>query len=93
MPFSKVVADPQTLEVMRAAFRMVCDALALKCEAQDPLTDLIIDRIVEAGQVGGLDAGSLRDHVLVALERTWADSPITAPRGGGSSPGCSGSSP
>jgi hypothetical protein len=40
MFFSKHQIDPAHIEAMRAAFRKVCDALLLKCDRDDPMTEV-----------------------------------------------------
>jgi hypothetical protein len=76
MPFNrKIAGEPEEIEMMRAAFRMVCDELALKCEADDSLTDVVIDLIVGGARSGAVDAERLRDHVLTALEEPESADP------------------
>jgi hypothetical protein len=41
MPFSKHVVDPAQIEAMRSAFQKVCNALDLKCDPDDRLTEII----------------------------------------------------
>ncbi len=43
MPFSKHQIDPTHIEAMRAAFKKVCDTLLLKCDVDDPMTEIIVD--------------------------------------------------
>lgn len=55
------------MEPMRAAFRQVCDALDMKCEAEDPMTDIIVGKIVALAKAGEVDADKLADKVLADL--------------------------
>jgi hypothetical protein len=49
---------------MRAAFDKVCDALLLKCDIDDPITELIASKIVALGKTGEHDANRLAELVL-----------------------------
>jgi hypothetical protein len=65
MPFVKHNVDPAHIEAMRSAFRKVCGVLQLRCEANDPATDLIVMKIVEhAKGAGELDPDWLCSQVL-----------------------------
>jgi hypothetical protein len=64
MPFSKYAIDPEHIETMRAAFYKVCDALLLKCDVDDPMTNLIVSKIVAFGKSGEHDADRLAEIVL-----------------------------
>jgi hypothetical protein len=55
MPFSKHNIDPEYIEAMRAAFHRVCDALQLNCHADDPMTEIVVMKIVELANAGELD--------------------------------------
>jgi hypothetical protein len=52
MPFSKHHIDPAHIEAMRAAFKKVCDTLLLKCDADDPMTEIIVTKIVALAKAG-----------------------------------------
>jgi hypothetical protein len=67
MPFSKQQFDPALMESLRAAFRKVCDALDMKCEAEDPMTDIIVGKIVALAKAGEADADTLAEKVLTDL--------------------------
>jgi hypothetical protein len=41
---------------MRSAFRKVCDALRLSCDANDPMTDLIVMKIIDLAKAGEIDS-------------------------------------
>ena len=64
MPFSKHHVDPAHMEAMRAAFNKVCDALLLKCDAVDPMTEIIVSKIVALAKAGEHDADRLAARVL-----------------------------
>jgi hypothetical protein len=51
-------------EVMRSAFRKVCDALLLRCDVDDPLTEIIVNKIVAHATAGEHDAEHLAQKVL-----------------------------
>jgi hypothetical protein len=62
MPFSKHQIDPAHIEAMRSAFHKVCDALLLKGEVDDPITEIIAR--VALAKAGQHDAGRLAELVL-----------------------------
>jgi hypothetical protein len=64
MPFSKYNIDREHIEAMRAAFYGVCDALLLKVEVDDPMTEVIAEKIVALAEAGEHDARRLAEHVL-----------------------------
>jgi hypothetical protein len=64
MPFSKHHIDPAHIETMRAAFRKVCDTLLLKCDRDDPMTEVIVTKIVALAKAGEHDAQKLAELVL-----------------------------
>jgi hypothetical protein len=64
MPFSKYNIDPRHIEAMRTAFNRVCDALLLKCDRDDPMTEIIVEKIVALAKAGEHDAARLAEHVL-----------------------------
>ncbi|HEX4707484.1 MAG TPA: hypothetical protein VH229_07090 [Candidatus Udaeobacter sp.] len=68
MPFSKHHIDPERIEAMRAAFHKVCDALQLKCEVDDPMTEIIVNKIVAVSNEGERDADELSRRVLAELD-------------------------
>jgi hypothetical protein len=68
MPFSKHHIDPAHIEAMRSAFRKVCDALLLKCDRDDPMTEVIADKIVALAKAGEHDANRLAELVLNDLD-------------------------
>jgi hypothetical protein len=67
MFFSKHQIDPAHIEAMRAAFRKICDALLLKCDRDEPMTEVIADKIVALAKAGEHDAQKLADRVLYDL--------------------------
>jgi hypothetical protein len=68
MPFSKHSIDPEYIEAMRAAFHRVCDALQLNCHADDPMTEIVVMKIVELANAGELDPERLCIAVLADLD-------------------------
>jgi hypothetical protein len=64
MPFSKYYIEPERIEVMRAAFHKVCDALLLNGDVDDPMIEVVIDKIVALAKDGEHDAGRLAEQVL-----------------------------
>jgi hypothetical protein len=69
MPFSRYkIADPDLMEAMRAAFHRVCDILQLSCDRQDPLTEVVVTKIVELAKAGERDPEMLCIDVLAQLE-------------------------
>jgi hypothetical protein len=69
MPFSSYkTADSSLMEVMRAAFYRVCDVLQLSCDREDPLTEVIVTKIVELAKAGERDPETLCFTVLAELE-------------------------
>jgi hypothetical protein len=67
MPFSKLHLDPDHIETMRAAFNQVCDVLQLNCGHEDPLTELIVLKLVELAKAGERGPESLCFDVLAEL--------------------------
>jgi hypothetical protein len=68
MPFKKYVADPEHMELMRTAFQKVCDQLGLSCEAEDPMTEIIVNKIVALSNEGERDSDELTRRVLAELD-------------------------
>jgi hypothetical protein len=67
MPFAKHYVEPEHMEAMRAAFYKVCDALFLKGDIDDPITEIIVDKIVSLAKAGEHDADRLAELVLSDL--------------------------
>jgi hypothetical protein len=67
MPFSRHHIDPAHIEAMRSAFQKVCDALQLKCEVDDPMTEIIVNKIIAAAKTGEHDPDRLTSLVLANL--------------------------
>ena len=56
MPFSRYnTADSSLMEAMGAAFHKVCEELRLNCDREDPLTEVVITKIVELAKAGERD--------------------------------------
>jgi hypothetical protein len=49
---------------MHSAFHRVCDALLLKCDVDDPMTAIIVNKIVALAKAGEHDADRLAELVL-----------------------------
>jgi hypothetical protein len=75
MPFSKYDAAfyADLMETMRAAFYRVCDILQLSGDREDPLTDLVVTKIVELAKAGERDPEVLCIDVLAHLEARVPD--------------------
>jgi hypothetical protein len=78
MPFSKHNIDPEHIEAMRAAFHRVCDVLQLNCDADDPMTEIVVMKIVELAKAGELDPERLCIAVMAGLD----DAPRTGAAAG-----------
>jgi hypothetical protein len=68
MPFRNYNVDPDHIEAMRAAFARVCDVLQLNGNTEDPLTELVVLKIVKLAEAGEADPGRLCIDVLAELE-------------------------
>jgi hypothetical protein len=64
MPFANHYVEPERIEAMRSAFHKVCDALLLKCDVDDPMTEIIVTKIVDLAKAGEHDADQLAELVL-----------------------------
>jgi hypothetical protein len=64
MPFGKHQIDPLYIEAMRSAFKQVCDALLLRCDVDDPMTEIIVTKIVALAKAGEHDANRPAELVL-----------------------------
>jgi hypothetical protein len=67
MPFRNYVVNPGDIGAMSTTFRMVCDALDLKCDEFDPMTNLVVGKIVELARAGEINPLHLSDRVLLSL--------------------------
>jgi hypothetical protein len=68
MPFSKCTVDSGLMEAMRAAFHRVCDILQLSCDREDPLTEIVVTKIVELAKAGERDPEILCSKGLAEFE-------------------------
>jgi hypothetical protein len=68
MPFTGRAIDPNDLELMRAAFNKVCDRSGLRCSREDPLTEFVVDTIIEMVATGARDPDRLCEGVVGRLE-------------------------
>ena len=78
MPFSKYDIDPEHVEAMRAAFHRICDVLQLDCGREDPMTEIVVVKIVELATAGELDPERLCIDTLAALESSPVESSPTS---------------
>lgn len=68
MPFTGRAIDPNDLELMRAAFNKLCDRLGLQCRREDPVTELVVDLVIEIVAAGERDPDLLCEGVLDRLK-------------------------
>jgi hypothetical protein len=68
MPFSKCNVDVEHIEAMRAAFQRVCDVLRVNGDTEDPVTKIVVAKIVELAKAGEPDPERLCIDVLAHLE-------------------------
>jgi hypothetical protein len=64
MPFSRHRVEPEHEEAMQKAFYRVCDALLLKGNVDDPITGVIVNKLVALAKAGEYDADRLAELVL-----------------------------
>jgi hypothetical protein len=64
VPFATDYIEPEHMEAMRAAFYKVCDALLLRGDIDDPMTEIIANKIVALAKAGEHDANRLVELVL-----------------------------
>jgi hypothetical protein len=62
---ARYVVDPVHVEAMRSAFHKVCRLLQRRDDADDPVIDLIVTKIVEHAKAGELDPDLLCSQVLL----------------------------
>jgi hypothetical protein len=63
MPFSEHYdVEHEHVEAMRSAFHSVCDALLLNCDAGDPMTEIIVNKIVALAKDCDHDAERLAER-------------------------------
>jgi len=62
--FSGYQTDLALIETMRSAFQKVCEALLLKCDVDDSMTEIIVSKIVAAAKAGEGDAERLATTVI-----------------------------
>jgi hypothetical protein len=68
MPLSGYDTDSDLMEAMRAAFHRICDVLQLSCDREDPLTEVVVTKIVELAKAGERDPDKLCFAVLAELD-------------------------
>jgi hypothetical protein len=69
MPFSKYNIDPEHTEAMQAAFHRICGILQLNSDADDPITAMVVTKIV--AKAGELDP----ERLCIAVLADWGDAP------------------
>ena len=81
MPFSKYNADfnADLMEAMRAAFYRVCDILRLSGDREDPLTEIVVEKLVELAEAGERNPEVLCIDVLTQLEMPAQEATSRAP--------------
>ena len=57
-------STPRTSRRCAQLFYKVCDALLLKCDSDDPMTEIIVNKIVALAKTGERDADRLAARVL-----------------------------
>jgi hypothetical protein len=77
MPFANYVVDPAHVEAMRSAFHKACRVLQLRDDADDPVIDLIVMKIVEHAKAGELDPDLLCSQVLLDVATRPACGPLS----------------
>jgi hypothetical protein len=80
MPFSKYTCEPDLMEAMRAAFYRVCDVLQLSCDREDPLTEVVVTKIVDLAKKGERDPEKLCFTVLAELDMLQEAIPRSSPK-------------
>jgi hypothetical protein len=76
MPFSKYDIDPEHVEAMRASFRQICDVLQLDCGREDPMTEIVVMKIVELARAGELDPVEVSERILAELKASPHDATV-----------------
>jgi hypothetical protein len=79
MPLSKFI-EHEHIEAMRTAFHRVCDALLLNGDVDDPMTEVVVNKIVALAKAGEHDADRLVEHVLNDLIDDGLPQPTDKPR-------------
>jgi hypothetical protein len=67
MPFSEYGVDADLMEAMHDAFQRVCDILRLSGDRDDPLTEIVVTKIVGLAKAGERDPEILCIDVLSQL--------------------------
>jgi hypothetical protein len=67
MPFRNYAVNPGDIEAMCTTFHLVCQALDLNCDEFNPMTNLVVGKIVELAQSGDINPVHLSDQVLLSL--------------------------
>jgi hypothetical protein len=81
MAFSKYVVVPAHIEAAREAFRRVCEALQLNCGTEDPMTEIVVEKILNLAKVGESDPTRMCAAVLAELETPRSAARVSAASG------------
>jgi hypothetical protein len=83
MPFSRYNSafNADLMEAMRAAFYRVCDVLQLSGDREDPLTEIVVEKIVELAKAGERDPDILCLHVMADLNAPAQRTPLPVSEG------------
>jgi hypothetical protein len=79
MPFTKHQIDPAHVDTMRSVLHAVCDALHLKGEKGDPMTEIIADRIIALWRTGEHDPDRMVSRVLDDLADDMDEQELAMP--------------
>jgi hypothetical protein len=71
--------DPAHIEAMRTAFHIVCDSLQLECDVSDPITEIIVTKIIALAKAGEHNADRLVESSTIWQKRRRG---LTLPRSG-----------
>jgi hypothetical protein len=64
--------DRAPIEATRTAFHIACDSLQLECDVGDPMTGIIVTKIIALAKAGEHDADRLVELVLNDLAKDAA---------------------
>jgi hypothetical protein len=67
MPFSKYNVEPNLVEMMRATFHRVCDALQIDGNTESPLAEAVVIKIMQLAKTDEVDPDRLCIDVLAEL--------------------------
>jgi hypothetical protein len=67
--------DPAHIEAMRTAFHIVCDSLQLECDVGDPITEIIVTKIIALANAGEHNADRLVESSTIWQKTPRPNSP------------------